>query len=141
MTPAAEAEPAATAAPVASAALSVPAVEPTEPTSAGVAVPSVVEAPTPIVAPRYDAHYLDNAPPSYPPLARQLREQGVVMLNVRVSTSGAPEVVEIHVSSGSTRLDEAARLTVAQWRFVPARQGTAPVAAWVVVPVRFTLRG
>jgi protein TonB len=39
------------------------------------------------------------------------------------------------------RLDDAARLAVSNWRFVPARQGDTPVTAWVVVPVRFALNG
>ena len=61
------------------------------------------------------------------------------MLDVLVSPEGLPDAVEIRRSSGSVRLDEAARIAVLRWRFVPARQGVAPVTAWVVVPIRFSL--
>jgi protein TonB len=103
--------------------------------------PAPAPMPAPVVAPQFDAAYLDNTPPAYPTLARQYREQGVVMLNVRVTASGRADTVEIRTSSGSLRLDDAARLAVSNWRFVPARQGDTPVTAWVVVPVRFALNG
>ena len=32
-------------------------------------------------------------------------------------------------------------IPVKSWRFVPARQGTQPVEAWVLVPVVFKLEG
>ena len=31
--------------------------------------------------------------------------------------------------------------TVRQWKFVPARQGERAIAAWVIVPITFTLDG
>jgi protein TonB len=68
-------------------------------------------------------------------------EQGKVMLRVYVSTAGIPEKVEVGTSSGSRRLDEAARLAVEQWKFLPARQGDVAVAAWVIVPITFALEG
>ena len=109
--------------------------------TAAAAVPAPAAAPPPIVAPKFDAAYLDNAPPAYPSLARQYREQGTVMLDVRVMSNGRADAVEIRKSSGSPRLDEAARAAVLVWRFVPARQGETPVTAWVVVPIRFALNG
>jgi protein TonB len=30
---------------------------------------------------------------------------------------------------------------VRRWKFVPARQGERPVAAWVLVPILFRLEG
>lgn len=103
--------------------------------------PAATPVPLPVVPPRFDVAYLDNAPPAYPSLSRQFREQGVVMLHVRVTQAGVPDAVDIRESSGSPRLDEAARTAVMRWRFVPARQGDTAVAAWVVVPVRFALNG
>lgn len=92
-----------------------------------------------IAPPRFDAAYLDNPAPPYPPLARRMKEQGVVMLHVFVAADGNPSKVEIRNSSGSTRLDQSALETVRHWRFLPARQGERAVAAWVLVPVSFTL--
>lgn len=102
------------------------------------------ESPAPassITLPRFDADYLDNPPPVYPSLARRLGEQGQVLLRVQVRADGTPAEVTVQQSSGSVRLDEAAREAVRRWRFVPARRGNAPVAAAVLVPISFSLRG
>jgi len=95
--------------------------------------------PAPITPPRFNADYLDNPAPEYPPLSRSEGEQGKVVLRVFVNASGGAERVEIRKSSGFDRLDEAARATVRRWRFAPARQGGEPVPAWVNVPVAFSL--
>jgi protein TonB len=71
--------------------------------------------------------------------SRRLGESGVVHLRVHVGADGAADKVELKSSSGFPRLDEAARETVARWHFVPARRGRTPVAAWVVVPIIFSL--
>lgn len=97
--------------------------------------------PPPLVPPRFDADYLSNPPPEYPALSRRLGEEGQVLLRVRVSAEGLPLAVEVRRSSGFKRLDEAARAAVKHWKFVPARRGEEPVAAWVLIPISFTLRG
>lgn len=97
---------------------------------------------TPVVtAARFDADYLNNPPPAYPPLSRRMREEGRVMLRVRVSAEGLPAEIELSASSGSGRLDRAATDAVRRWRFVPARQGDRALAAWVLVPIVFKLEG
>ena len=89
--------------------------------------------------PRFDAAYLDNPAPAYPPLARRMGNQGRVLLRVEVNPQGRAEHVLVRNSSGFPRLDDAAVDTVRQWHFVPARQGELAVSAWVLVPVVFTL--
>lgn len=90
-------------------------------------------------APVFSAEYLNNPAPTYPRLSRRLGEQGKVLLRVRVTVEGrAAQIIEAQ-SSGSTRLDEAARQAVRQWRFVPAQRGGRSVEAWVIVPIVFTL--
>ncbi|GAA4494437.1 energy transducer TonB [Pseudaeromonas paramecii] len=91
-------------------------------------------------SPQFNAAYLNNPAPAYPPLSRRFREEGKVMLRVRVSADGQPLAVELAQGSGHPRLDEAARKTVLSWRFVPARRGEQKVAAWVRVPIVFQLR-
>lgn len=103
--------------------------------------PAPSSATAPVLLPRFDAAYLQNPPPVYPPLARRIGEQGRILLRVLVTQEGAAERVELRTSSGSARLDNAALDTVKRWRFVPARQGDRPVAAWVVVPISFSLEG
>ena len=97
-------------------------------------------APLPVVPPVYNAAYLENPAPSYPPLARRAHEEGKVLLRVLVSARGTAENAEVKASSGSARLDAAALDTVKRWRFVAARQGDQAVPAWVVIPITFSLQ-
>lgn len=120
------------AAPAAPAAVAA-AVPPTPPAAAA----GVPAAPS---APRFDADYLDNPEPAYPSLSRRLGEEGKVVLRVHVGRDGHADEVHVHAASGSSRLDQAALEAVRRWRFVPARQGEAAVAAWVLVPIAFTLK-
>ena len=114
--------------------------------------PAIVEpvaaAPEAVVAPAappsetqplFDADYLANPKPAYPALSRRLGEEGKVMLRVQVAASGLPLAVEVQAGSGSARLDQAALDAVRRWRFVPARRGSAAVAATVLVPIVFSL--
>ncbi|RTL48508.1 MAG: TonB family protein [Rhodocyclaceae bacterium] len=98
-------------------------------------------APTPVVPPSFGAAYLHNPTPTYPPLSRRMGEEGKVLLRVFVSAAGGADKVEIERSSGSPRLDAAAQASVRSWRFVPARQGSQAVPAWVIVPIQFSLEG
>lgn len=82
----------------------------------------------------------ENPKPAYPFVARRRGQEGQVFLNVEVLPDGTAGQVEIARSSGFRSLDEAARHAVARWRFLPARQNGAPVAARVTVPVRFSLQ-
>ncbi len=99
-----------------------------------------VPASVPIIAPRFDANYLSNPPPAYPRKSRYLGEEGRVRIKVRVSATGEPLEVRLHASSGFRRLDQAALDAVQRWQFIPARQGQEAVAAWVIVPLTFSLR-
>ena len=98
-----------------------------------------VPAAEPISQARFDADYLRNPAPSYPPLSRRMGEEGKVILRVSVSPQGTAESVEIRTSSGSTRLDESAQKTVRNWKFIPAKRGENTVQSWVLVPVIFKL--
>jgi protein TonB len=95
----------------------------------------------PVTPPRFDAAYLDNPAPIYPASAKRLREQGRVLLRVLVTAQGTAERIEVARTSGVEVLDRAALDAVRRWRFVPARQGDAAVAAFVHVPIVFSLAG
>jgi protein TonB len=92
-------------------------------------------------SPSFNAAYLNNPAPKYPPVSRRLGEQGLVLLRVQVTADGIAESVELQTGSGSSRLDQAALEAVKKWRFVPAKRGDQSVSASVVVPVRFSLEG
>lgn len=81
-----------------------------------------------------------NPAPPYPPKSVQMREQGVVWLRLMVRPDGGVGEVQIKTSSGSMRLDGAARQAVKTWKFTPARRNGQAVSSWVNVPIRFNLK-
>jgi protein TonB len=83
--------------------------------------------------------YKRNPKPIYPQSARQLGQEGTVILTVRVTASGRAAQVRVKRSSGFGALDEAAKKAVRNWEFEPARVNSAGVESDVDVPIRFTL--
>jgi protein TonB len=80
-------------------------------------------------------------PPVYPAMSRRLGEEGVVILMIYVLPDGRVGDVRVHKSSGHPRLDDAAVDAARnKWRFKPATQGGAGVAAWGSYTVRFQLQ-
>lgn len=115
-----------------------PVIAPPPPPIEAVAPP----APTaPRTQPIFNADYLDNPAPAYPPLSRRLGEQGRVILRVLVNVRGTADEVQLRTPSGFARLDEAACDTVRRWKFVPAKRGAEAVPAWVLIPISFRLEG
>jgi protein TonB len=128
----------------------VPVIEATQSTlpapTAAVATPPEVKpappappAPEPVVQARFDADYLKNPAPPYPPLSKRMGEEGKVILRVSVTAQGTADSVEIKTSSGSQRLDESAQKTVRTWKFIPAKRGSEAVQSFVLVPIIFKL--
>lgn len=110
---------------------------PREPTIATARADTGSASPPATTAPLFGADYLQNPAPSYPTASKRFGEQGTVLLRVLVNAAGAAESVLVKESSGFARLDESALDAVRRWRFVPARRGSDPIAAWVLVPVSF----
>lgn len=94
-----------------------------------------------MVLPNLNADYLNNPTPRYPEDARERGEQGKVLVRALINTDGSVAELVMRKSSGYASLDRAALDTVKKWRFVPARRGVVTVAAWVVVPITFSLEG
>ena len=87
-----------------------------------------------------NAAYLKNPKPEYPSSSLRRREEGTVLLRVRVAPDGRPLLVTIDRSSGFPALDRSAREVVANaFRFVPARRGNQSVEGEVRVPIEFVL--
>jgi protein TonB len=114
---------------------------PPAPVAAAPPPPAPVAQSAPITEPLYGADYLRNPKPVYPLMSRRMGEQGVVLLRVFVTADGDPRQVVLKEGSGYSRLDRAAQDVVQRWKFVPAKRGDQPVDAWVLVPIRFTLKG
>lgn len=85
--------------------------------------------------------YLRSPQPRYPSLARRLGETGKVVVRVLVGIDGLPQRAEIHASSGSASLDDAALEATLRALFKPYLEGGRPAMVWALVPIRFSLDG
>jgi protein TonB len=102
-------------------------------------IPTTTTAQAAVIAARFDAAYLNNPHPEYPPISRRLGEEGKVLLKVRVTPDGRVAAVDVEKSSNFARLDDAALRSVTRWRFVPAKRGDEAIEATVIVPIVFRL--
>jgi protein TonB len=114
------------------------------PTAAPPPPPPVKEAPKPVtpkqirVGGNVQAAKLLNQPkPSYPPLARQARIQGVVRFNAVIGRDGA--IQNLTLVSGHPLLVPAATEAVRQWRYQPTLLNGEPVEVVTQIDVNFTL--
>src|SRR3954471_12898316 len=103
------------------------AVAPTPPPPAPVFVPTPPR-PTVNTAPVVNAASCDK--PEYPPAARRANETGTVLLNFLIDVNGKVIDSKIERSSGSRRLDEAARAGLEWCPFKPATADGKPLRAW-----------
>jgi protein TonB len=75
--------------------------------------------------------------PNYPPIARQARVQGVVLLSVVIGPTG--KVDSITTISGPAMLRQAAIDAVSQWVYKPFLLNSKPVPVITEVEVNFAL--
>jgi TonB family protein len=75
--------------------------------------------------------------PDYPPLARQARIQGVVILKALIGKTG--DVENLELVSGHPMLAPAAIRAVKQWKYKPFLMNGEPVAVETKVQVNFVL--
>lgn len=77
--------------------------------------------------------------PSYPPLARQARIQGIVVLQAVIGKDGS--IQNLKVVSGHPMLAPAALEAVKQWKYKPYYLNGEPVEVDTTINVNFTLAG
>jgi len=77
--------------------------------------------------------------PNYPPLARQARIQGVVVLQAQISKDG--NIENLQLISGHPMLAPAAIEAVKQWKYRPYLLNGEPVEVETQVQVNFSLAG
>jgi protein TonB len=77
--------------------------------------------------------------PNYPPLARQARIQGSVVLQAVIAKDGS--IQGLHLVSGHPMLAPAAIEAVKQWRYKPYFLNGEPVEVETQITVNFTLAG
>jgi protein TonB len=77
--------------------------------------------------------------PAYPPLARQARIQGTVILQALISKDG--NIENLQLISGHPMLAPSAIEAVKQWKYKPYLLNGEPVEVETQVQVNFTLAG
>jgi protein TonB len=83
------------------------------------------------------AKLINQPKPTYPPLARQARIQGVVRFNAVIGRDGS--IQNLTLVSGHPLLVPAATEAVRQWRYQPTLLNGEPVEVVTVIDVNFTL--
>ena len=78
--------------------------------------------------------------PRYPELAYQAQVTGLVRVNLLVGKDGRVRDAVVDPKAHVPMLDQAALEAARQWEFQPALVQGRPVAVWVALPFRFTLR-
>lgn len=78
-----------------------------------------------------------QVPPTYPPLARQARVQGTVVLHALIGKDGS--IQELEVVSGHPMLVQAALDAVKQWRYKPYFYNGEPAVVETNINVNFQL--
>lgn len=81
----------------------------------------------------------ENCRDDYPFLSRVLGDEGTTELSFTVAADGAVSEIKVAKSSGSDRLDDAAKDCVAKWRYRPALKDNVLVDAPMTVKVNWNL--
>jgi protein TonB len=81
------------------------------------------------------ANLVSQVKPSYPPLAKQARIQGVVVLEAEISKEGT--IDNLKVITGHPLLIQAAIDAVKQWRYKPTLLNGEPVPVVTTITVNF----
>ncbi len=85
------------------------------------------------------ASIITQTRPLYPPLARQARIQGNVVLHAIIDKDG--KVAQLEVISGHPLLVQSALDAVKQWRYKPTQLNGDPVEVDTTITVTFTMGG
>lgn len=87
-----------------------------------------------------EAVSLGRIAPDYPPVSRQLGEQGAAVFLLGIAEDGTVTSAVLEKSSGHDRLDQAAREALVLARFQPAVQDGAPIPSMKRFTVEFRLQ-
>jgi periplasmic protein TonB len=86
------------------------------------------------------AKFSHQSPPQYPSLSRRYREEGKVILRVKVLSDGKPADIQIYKSSGYQLLDAAGVESLKDSTFIPAKTNTGSfIESYMVVPITFQI--
>ncbi len=105
--------------------------------------PKPVEAPKPVGPQRVSSGVskgllVKQVRPNYPPIAKQARVQGVVLLSATIGKDG--RIQNLQVVSGPAMLRQAALDAVSQWEYRPYLLNNEPVEVLTEIEVNFALQ-
>ena len=83
--------------------------------------------------------YIVPPAPLYSRISAKMRESGKAVVRVFIDEAGLPRNVQLAVSTGFARLDDAALAAVRNCRFKPYLENGAAVAGWAAIPIEFEL--
>jgi TonB family protein len=102
------------------------------------AAPATVQRGDLVDTPDTDVEAFLTPKPAYPPLARQQRLGGVVIMRVLIDESGIVQQVQVlRGVKPDLGLDAAATGAVRRWRFRPATKGGVAVKMWKTITIPF----
>jgi protein TonB len=112
----------------------------TAPPAPPAAAAPVFSGPSTVQAGDLSAQMTSGKAPRYPIESRRKREQGTVTLLLTLGVDGRVSTISISKSSGFSRLDDAARDAVRNWRWAPTIRDGQPVLVRGVVEIPFVLK-
>jgi protein TonB len=117
---------------------------PPPPPPAPIAPVEAPPAPAPSLAPRTipaaAVQYLVPPAPVYSRISARMRESGRALVRVWIDEAGLPRNVQLALSTGFARLDDAALAAVRDCRFRPYLENGIAVAGWAAIPIEFELQ-
>ena len=81
---------------------------------------------------------ITHVPAVYPKDAKKKRIQGTIHLNVLITKTGEPRIIEV-LKGGDLKLIGAALKAVDQWRYTPCLLNSEPVEVKTQIDINFTL--
>ncbi len=117
------------------------AVPPVQQPAPAVSKPEVNATPSPSTAPKIISAVEYVRPPQadYPSMSRRMGEEGKVILRILVNEKGIAEKVDIQKSSGSNRLDEAAKVAILRAIFKPYLEDGKALTVIATATISFSL--
>ncbi|AIY43577.1 Ferric siderophore transport system [Collimonas arenae] len=101
--------------------------------------------PAPVAAPAQPrtitsgVEYIQPPDVKYPAISKRMGEEGKSVIRVLINEKGHAERVEVQKSSGSTRLDDAAKQAVMRALFKPYTEDGKALPVFAIVPINFQL--
>ena len=125
-------------------AISVPT-PPPQPPQREEPVVAAAPAPAPVAAPAQPrtitsgVEYIQPPDVKYPAVSKRMGEEGKSVIRVLINEKGRAERVEVQKSSGSSRLDDAAKQAVMRALFKPYMEDGKALPVFAIVPINFQL--